>query len=54
MGLKLGLIRLRQRLRRDKLGLYWLFLALIGFVLGLNWVCFPQVSNWIYFHNALL
>jgi len=21
--------------------------------LGLNWVCFDQVSNWIYFHNPL-
>ena len=21
--------------------------------MGLNWVCFHQVSNWIYFHNPL-
>jgi hypothetical protein len=58
--LKLGLVRLRpasadlqQRLRRDRLGLYWLcfgfVLALIGFVLaligfelaliGFDWLC---------------
>ena len=28
-------------------------LGLIGFELGLNWVCFDQVSNLIYFHNPL-
>ena len=25
----------------------------VGFVLALHWVCFHQVSNWIYFHNPL-
>jgi hypothetical protein len=48
----LGLFRLRQRLRRDKLGLFWIcfsiLLALIGFnwlllaFIGFNWLCFPN------------
>ncbi len=24
-----------------------------AFVIGFDWVCFNQVSNWIYFHNPL-
>ncbi len=35
------------------LGLFWLKLGLFLALLGLNWVCFHQVSNWIYFHNPL-
>ena len=35
-----GLFRLRQRLRRDKLGLFW--------------VCFAGGGKVVYFHTALL
>jgi hypothetical protein len=36
----LGLIRLRQRLRRDKLGLNWVYLAAGGGEIGFVWLCF--------------
>ena len=42
---------LKQSLRSFEHPVNW---VCIGFVLGLNWVCFHQVSNWICFHNPLL
>ena len=46
MALGLGLIRLRQTLRRDKLGLF-------GFVLGSFWVRFWECGGVVYCRNPL-
>ena len=54
-----------EYVRKNKLYYLWtnsrgdhiflpLKLGLIGFVLGLYWVCFQKVPNLIYFHNPLL
>ena len=45
------LTRRDLRFASSLIGFDWVW---IGFVLGLFWVCFHQVSNWIYFHKPLL
>jgi hypothetical protein len=47
-----ALIRLRQRLRRDKLGLYWVWFGFVsGFARGfdrINWLLLALIGlNWL-------